>query len=70
MIDRPPNKIRYNKTTEYQRTEICGGQKINAPINVVYDQWYPKTIITILNAGSSNTSVHPTQKPVALCRMN
>jgi site-specific DNA-methyltransferase (adenine-specific) len=32
----------------------------------VYDEWYPKTIIKISNAGSSVRSVHPTQKPVPL----
>ena len=32
----------------------------------VYDKWYPKNIITFSNANSSNTSLHPTQKQVAL----
>lgn len=65
MVKRPPDKIKVTKTTEYARTEIMGGVS-NAPINKVYDEWYPKTIITISNAGSSVKSVHPTQKPVAL----
>jgi len=65
MVKRPPDKIEVRKTTEYARTEIMGGVS-NAPINKVYDEWYPKTIITISNAGSSVKSVHPTQKPVAL----
>ena len=65
MVKRPPDKIERRKTTEYKRTEICqkGG---TPPTNVVYDKWYPKTIITISNAASSVKSVHPTQKPVAL----
>lgn len=66
MIDRPKDKIEIRKTTEYNRTEIMGGEKTNAPINKVYDKWYPKTIIKISNAGSSVKSVHPTQKPVEL----
>ena len=66
MVKRPPDKIQVHKTTECARTEIMGGVS-NAPVNRVYDEWYPKTIITMSNAGSSNTSVHPTQKPVALC---
>jgi len=66
MIDRPKDKIEIRKTTEYNRTEIMGGEKTNAPINVVYDKWYPKTIIKISNAGSSVKSIHPTQKPVEL----
>ena len=66
MVKRPPDKIEVRKTTEYARTEIMGGVS-NAPVNRVYDAWYPKTIITMSNAGSSVKSVHPTQKPVALC---
>ena len=65
MIDRPKGKIEVRKTTEYKRTEIMGGVS-NAPKNVIYDKWYPKTIITQSNAGSSAKSIHPTQKPVAL----
>jgi len=65
MIDRPKDKIKIRKKTEYKRTDICGG-KSNAPKNVVYDQWYPKTIIVESNAGSSVKSIHPTQKPVPL----
>ena len=65
MVKRPIDKIEVRKTTEYARTELIGG-KSNAPVNKVYDEWYPKTIITISNAGSSFKSVHPTQKPVAL----
>lgn len=66
MVKRPQDKIEVRKTTEYARTEIMGGIS-NAPSNRVYDEWYPKTIITMSNAGSSVKSVHPTQKPVALC---
>ena len=66
MIDRPKNKIETRKITEYKRTSIMGGEKVNAPVNRVYDKWYPKTIITESNAGSSTKSVHPTQKPVSL----
>lgn len=65
MVKRPHNKIEVRKTTEYARTEIMGGIG-NAPKNKIYDEWYPKTIITMSNAGSSVKSVHPTQKPVAL----
>lgn len=83
MIDRPVDKIEIRKTTEYARTDIMGGDKTNAPVNKIYDQWYPKTIIdnevlnipdkiisSIIvesNASSSVKSIHPTQKPVALC---
>ena len=66
MIERPKDKIEYRKTTEYKRTDIMGGSNSNAPTNKIYDKWYPKTIIVESNAGSSNTSIHPTQKPVAL----
>lgn len=65
MITRPKEKIEIRKTTEYNRTSICGGTS-NAPTNKVYDKWYPKTIIKMSNAGSSVKSVHPTQKPVDL----
>jgi site-specific DNA-methyltransferase (adenine-specific) len=65
MVKRPPEKIERRGKTEYARTEIMGGVS-NAPQGKVYDEWYPKTIISISNAGSSVTSVHPTQKPVAL----
>jgi site-specific DNA-methyltransferase (adenine-specific) len=65
MVKRPPNKIEVRKKTEYARTEIMGGVS-NAPVNKVYEEWYPKTIITMSNAESSIKSVHPTQKPVAL----
>ena len=65
MVKRPLNKIEVRKTTEYARTEIMGGVS-NAPVNKVYDEWYPKTIIKISNAGSSVKSIHPTQKPLAL----
>ena len=62
MIDRPPEKIR--KTKEYARTEIMGGLSDKAIRT--YDQWYPKNLIQFSNAGSSNTSEHPTQKPLPL----
>lgn len=65
MIKRPEDKIERRKKTEYARTEIMGGTE-NAPTDKIYDEWYPKTIISISNAGSSVKSVHPTQKPVAL----
>ena len=65
MTDRPADKIERRTTTEYKRTEIMGGSSI-APKNIIYDKWYPKTIIVQSNADSSVTSVHPTQKPVAL----
>lgn len=66
MVKRPQDKIEIRKTTEYARTDIMGGTKGNAPTNKVYDEWYPKTIISLSNAGSSVKSIHPTQKPVAL----
>ena len=66
MVKRPPDKIEIRKKTEYSRTEIMGGTS-NALTNKTYDEWYPKTIITMSNAGSSIKSVHPTQKLVALC---
>lgn len=66
MVPRPKDKIEIRKTTEYKRTEIMGGVKTNAPTNKIYDTWYPKTILTYSNAGSSVKSIHPTQKPVAL----
>jgi len=66
MVKRPADKIEYRKTTEYARTDIMGGEKGNAPVNKVYDEWYPKTIIVQSNAGSSVKSVHPTQKPTHL----
>lgn len=64
MIDRPKDKIEVRKTTEYGRTEIMGGER--KQLSKTYDQWYPKNIIQVSNASSSNKSVHPTQKPVAL----
>lgn len=65
MIDRPKDKIAVRKTREYARTDIMGGEK--KPLEPkVYDKWYPKNILTFSNADSSNKSVHPTQKPVAL----
>lgn len=70
MIDRPKNKIKKGNKTEYKRTELVGGvSKTNQKESgeyTIYDKWYPKTIITISNAGSSVKSVHPTQKPVEL----
>ena len=65
MIDRPKDKIEVRKTREYSRTEIMGGEK-SVLKEKVYDQWYPKNIIQVSNANSSNKSVHPTQKPVVL----
>lgn len=65
MVDRPKDKIEIRKTREYDRTEIMGGKK-KALEPKVYDKWYPKNIITFSNANSSNTSIHPTQKPVSL----
>ena len=66
MRKRPPDKIERRKTTEYNRTEIMGGTKGKAPVDKVYDEWYPKNIIVESNAGSSSKSEHPTQKPVPL----
>jgi len=65
MIDRPKDKIEIRKTREYGRTEIIGGKKYVLK-KKIYDKWYPKNIIKISNANSSNKSIHPTQKPVAL----
>ena len=65
MIIRPENKIERRKTREYARTEIIGGNKKILPPKI-YDKWYPKNIITISNANSSNESLHPTQKPLFL----
>ncbi len=65
MVERPPDKIEKRKTREYKRTEIMGGEKSNLE-EKVYDKWYPKNLLTFSNANSSNESVHPTQKPVAL----
>ena len=65
MIDRPKDKIEVRKTREYGRTEIMGGKK-SVLKEKVYDQWYPKNIIQVSNANSSNKSVHPTQKPIEL----
>ena len=67
MIDRPEDKICVRKTREYGRTEIMGGKKYVLK-EKVYDQWYPKNIIKVSNANSSNESVHPTQKPVDLLK--
>lgn len=63
MINRPLDKIR--KTREYKRTEIMGGLQTSST-DRVYDKWYPKTILSYSNAGSSVKSFHPTQKPVEL----
>ena len=65
MVDRPKELIEKRKTREYSRTDIMGGKK-QVLKEKVYDKWYPKNIITFSNANSSNTSLHPTQKPVAL----
>jgi len=66
MVKRPAHKVKKQRDTEYKRTEIMGGiPRKNIEIKI-YDKWYPKTIITISNAGSSVKSVHPTQKPLAL----
>ena len=66
MVKRPADKIEIRKKTEYSRTEIMGGVNSNAPVNKIYDEWYPKNIIVQSNARSSVTSLHPTQKPVEL----
>lgn len=65
MIDRPKDKIEIRKTREYARTSIMGGKKKELEPKI-YDKWYPKNIIRISNANSSNTSLHPAQKPVEL----
>jgi len=67
MLKRPLDKIEVKRGTEYKRTDIMGGAAGGNTEKKVYDEWYPKTIITMSNAGSSVKSVHPTQKPVALC---
>jgi site-specific DNA-methyltransferase (adenine-specific) len=67
MTDRPKDKIKKRKTTEYAKTIIMGeNQKSKAPRCVVYDKWYPKNLLSFSNATSSITKLHPTQKPVAL----
>ena len=65
MIKRPEDKIEVRKTREYGRTEIMGGKK-GKLVEKVYDEWYPKNVLTFSNAGSSVKSIHPTQKPVPL----
>lgn len=65
MIKRPEDKIEVRKTREYGRTEIMGGNK-GVLVEKVYDEWYPKNVLTFSNAGSSVKSIHPTQKPVPL----
>ena len=65
MTNRPMDKIKVRKTREYGRTDIMGGTK-SVLTEKVYDQWYPKNVLTYSNAGSSRKSSHPTQKPVAL----
>jgi DNA modification methylase len=66
MIDRPKNKIQIrSERREFSRTEIIGGKK-SVLKDKVYDQWYPKNIIQVSNANSSNKSLHPTQKPTEL----
>ena len=65
MVKRPEDKIEVRKTREYGRTEIMGGKKGQLS-EKVYDEWYPKNILTFSNAKSSNKSIHPTQKPVEL----
>lgn len=52
------------KGKEAKRTEIMGGE--SSGYEKIYTHAYPKTIITENNSRSSITSVHPTQKPVAL----
>jgi site-specific DNA-methyltransferase (adenine-specific) len=66
MIKRPPEKVQFKRASECSRTEIMGGISNGLTHKKVYDEWYPKTIIKISNAGSGVNSVHPTQKPVAL----
>ena len=66
MTARPSNKINKKGNTEYKRTEIMGGASVKKTEINACDKWYPKTIITISNAGSSIKSVHPTQKPLDL----
>jgi len=65
MVDRPKDKIEIRDTREYARTEIMGGSKTNLKPKI-YDKWFPKNLLRYSNAESSITSVHPTQKPVAL----
>ena len=63
MIDRPKNKIEISR--ECSRTEITGGKK-SVLKEKFLTKWYPKNIIQVSNANSSNKSVHPTQKPTEL----
>ena len=65
MVKRPEDKIEVRKTREYGRTEIMGGEKGRLS-EKVYDEWYPKNVLTFSNAKSSKKSIHPTQKPVDL----
>lgn len=63
MIDRPKNKFKTSK--EFKRTDIIGGN--GKTEYKIYDTWYPKNIISISNANSSNDKKgHPTQKPIPL----
>lgn len=65
MVKRPVDKIGVGVNREYKRTEIMGGTKsMNGEVKV-YDEWYPKTILTYSNA-NADRNVHPTQKPVPL----
>lgn len=62
MIPRPKNKFKTAK--ECKRTDIMGGR--GGTEYKIYDTWYPKNLLTFSAANSSNTKLHPTQKPVEL----
>jgi site-specific DNA-methyltransferase (adenine-specific) len=65
MIKRPADKVEVRVNREYKRTEIMGGTKSLGGETKVYDEWYPKTILTYSNA-NADANIHPTQKPVPL----
>lgn len=65
MTKRPPDKIETRMNREYKRTDIMGGTKSLGGEIKVYDEWYPKTILTYSNA-NADKNIHPTQKPVSL----
>lgn len=66
MTKRPLDKIKMSK--EYARTDIIGGGK-QKDENIrlkIYDEWYPKNILTFSAANTSNEKLHPTAKPIDL----
>lgn len=68
MTQRPADKIKVSK--EYARTDIIGGgkqQEKNIKLKI-YDEWYPKNILTFSAANTSNEKLHPTAKPIELLK--